>query len=281
MYVLCYDYGILQAVRRKTGMEYKVKIDAFEGPLDLLLHLIKTLEIDIYDIPVAEITYQYLDYIHHMQKLELNVASDYLVMAATLIAMKSKMLLPRPEEYDDSSDEPYEDPEESRQTLMQQLLEYRQYKDAAQSLRVNETGRLLLFAKQPEDLSRYEREDITAIPKSERASMHDMMRAIQRMLLRKQLESPLDTKIERQILPIGAQMNRVIDRLQKAGQPLQFEDLFPIKDRLHIIVTFLALLELMKKDAVICHQEKNFSEITIHLGKGAAEFDTGEDAFNY
>jgi segregation and condensation protein A len=262
-------------------MEYKVKIDAFEGPLDLLLHLIKTLKIDIYDIPVSEITDQYLDYIHHMQKLELDVASDYLVMAATLIAMKSRMLLPRPEIIDDNPDEPYEDPEDSRKALMQQLLEYRQFKEAAQSLRENESGRLLLFAKEPDNLSRYEREDITTIPKSERATIYDMMRAVQRMLRRKQLESPLDTKINRQILPIGAQMDRVVVKLQSAGHALHFDDFLSVRDRIHVIVTFLALLELMKKDAVFCRQDENFADITVDLGKGAAVFDTGEDTFNY
>lgn len=262
-------------------MEYKVKIDAFEGPLDLLLHLIKTLEIDIYDIPVADITDQYLDYIHHMQKLELNVASDYLVMAATLIAMKSRMLLPKPEIINDQPDEPYEDPEESRQNLMQQLLQYRQYKEAAQTLRDNESGRMLLYAKEPDNLSQYERDDITAIPKSERASVYDMMRAVQRMLLRRQLEGPLDTKINRQILPIGTQMKKVVKKLQNAGHALQFDDFFPVRDRIHVIVTFLALLELMKKDAVYCNQNENFSVITVELGEGAAAFDTGEDTFNY
>ncbi|TGA98159.1 segregation/condensation protein A [Sporolactobacillus shoreae] len=262
-------------------MEYKVKIDAFEGPLDLLLHLIKTLEIDIYDIPVAEITDQYLDFIHNMQKLELNVASEYLVMAATLIAMKSRMLLPKPEVYDEAADEPYEDPEETRQTLMQQLLEYRQYKEAAQSLRSGESERLLLFSKQPEDLSEFEREDVTAIPKSERATVHDMMRAFQRMLIRKKLETPLDTKIDRQVLPIGQQMNRVLEDLKRARHPLRFDLLFTKKDRAHIIVTFLALLELMKKDAVFCEQDRNFADIFVSLGKGAALLDTGENAFNY
>ncbi|WP_100488137.1 segregation/condensation protein A [Sporolactobacillus pectinivorans] len=262
-------------------MEYKVKIDAFEGPLDLLLHLIKTLEIDIYDIPVAEITDQYLDFIHHMQKLELNVASEYLVMAATLIAMKSRMLLPKPEVYDEVPEEAYEDPEETRQVLMQQLLEYRQYKEAAQSLRSNESERLLLFSKQPEDLSQFESEDLTAIPKSERATVHDMMRAFQRMLIRKKLEKPLDTKIDRQVLPIGQQMSSVIRDLKRAGHPLNFDSLFTRRDRLHIIVTFLALLELMKKDAVFCRQDANFADILISLGKEAAVLDTGENAFNY
>lgn len=104
-------------------MEYKVKIGAFEGPLDLLLHLIHQLEIDIYDIPVAEITEQYLDYIHTMKELELDVASEYLVMAATLLAIKSKMLLPKQEP--DEPDEDYTVEEDPREQLVERLLEYK------------------------------------------------------------------------------------------------------------------------------------------------------------
>src|SRR5690606_30870527 len=100
---------------------YKVKIDAFEGPLDLLLHLINSYEIDIYDIPVAQITEQYMIYIHTMQKLELDIASEYLVMAATLLAIKSQMLLPNPE-IDEIEDEYEEDP---REELVKRLIEYR------------------------------------------------------------------------------------------------------------------------------------------------------------
>ena len=100
---------------------YQVELDAFEGPLDLLLHLINQQEIDIYDIPMAEITKQYMDYIHTMQKLELNIASEYLVMAATLVAIKSQMLLPN-QEMIDEIDEYTEDP---REELIGRLIEYR------------------------------------------------------------------------------------------------------------------------------------------------------------
>src|SRR6185312_14133630 len=101
-------------------MEYQVKIDAFEGPLDLLLHLVNELEIDIYDIPVAEITEQYMEYVNTMQKIELNIASEYLVMAATLLEIKSAMLLPKKEVI--SEDEYEEDP---REELINRLIEYR------------------------------------------------------------------------------------------------------------------------------------------------------------
>ena len=113
-------------------VEYNVKIDAFEGPLDLLLHLINRLEIDIYDIPMAAITEQYLIYIHTMKELELDIASEYLVMAATLLAIKSKMLLPKHEE---ELEEDFEYEEDPRDDLVEKLIEYRKYKEAAQELK--------------------------------------------------------------------------------------------------------------------------------------------------
>jgi segregation and condensation protein A len=258
-----------------------VKIDAFEGPLDLLLHLIKKFEIDIYDIPVAEITSQYLDFIHHMQKLELNIASEYLLMAATLIAMKSRMLLPKPELSSDEEDEPYEDSEMTREALMQQLLDYRQFKEAAEVLKENENERMQLFAKLPSDLTPYENNDLTTIPLTGRATVHDMLRAFRRLMLKKKLEEPLNTKIDRQVLPIGQQMNLVMEKLKVAEYPLSFQSIFAYPDRPHLIVTFLALLELMKMNAVTCRQSENFDDILINLGEGADDFDATENPFDY
>ncbi|RYL94848.1 segregation/condensation protein A [Sporolactobacillus sp. THM7-4] len=262
-------------------MEYKVKIDAFEGPLDLLLHLIKTLEIDIYDIPVAEITDQYLDFIHEMRQLELDVASEYLVMAATLVAMKSRMLLPKPEILDAEPDDSFEDPEETREALMQQLLDYRRYKEAAEGLRVNEQARLALFSKPPSDLSRYEKTGPAIIPGEGRATVYDMVRALQQLMLRKKLKEPLHTKIAKQVLPIGQQMYQVISELKRAGHPLRFDELFLYSDKTHIVVTFLALLELMKKNFISCRQEENFADIWVSLEEGVHEIDANDDAFNY
>src|SRR5690606_36920451 len=136
-------------------MEYNVKIEAYEGPLDLLLHLIKKLEIDIYDIPMSEITEQYLLYIHSMQVLELDIASEYLVMAATLLAIKSQMLLPKYEEDldDEILDEDYSS--DPREELVAKLLEYRKYKEASLDLKEKEKERALMFTKAPSDLSDY------------------------------------------------------------------------------------------------------------------------------
>ncbi|MFT8872442.1 MAG: segregation/condensation protein A [Sporolactobacillus sp.] len=261
-------------------MEYKVKIDAFEGPLDLLLHLIKEFEIDIYDIPVAEITDQYLHFIHDMQVLELNVASEYLVMAATLIAMKSRMLLPRPEPVDESEDDVFEDAEDSRQMLMRRLQEYKQFKEMAATLRESETDRLLFFSK-PADVLEGIGKNLLLIPKSERSSTHDLMRAFQHMLQRRRLEMPLTTKIDRQSLPIGRQMSVLMSRLKKTTTALSFSALCDAYDRSSLVVTFLALLELMKKRAIKCTQADNFAEIQIGLGEEAGQFDGSNDMFDY
>ncbi|PKC51255.1 segregation and condensation protein ScpA, partial [Rhizophagus irregularis] len=129
-------------------MSYEVKLDAFTGPLDLLLHLIHRLEIDIYDIPMAELTAQYIDHIHAMQELELNEASEYLVMAATLLAIKSRMLLPIHEgEMEDAEFEV--DGPDPREELVNKLIEYKRYKEAAYELKNLESDRALVFTRPP------------------------------------------------------------------------------------------------------------------------------------
>lgn len=264
-------------------MEYKVKIDAFEGPLDLLLHLIKHLEIDIYDIPVAEITEQYLDFIHHMRVLQLDVASEYMVMAATLIAMKSRMLLPKQNPLEGGAeDESLEMEEDPREALMRQLIEYRQYKQAAMELKVRGEKRNQLFSKPPSDLSDYSPTSQTALPAEGKATVADMIDAFRRLMKQNRIQAPLRAKIERQSLPIGQRMSEVMAALKKAdGRPLMFESLFPYPNRTHVIVTFLALLELMKKGRIICMQESNFADITICPEKGADQLDERTDDIGY
>lgn len=246
------------------NMHYNVKIDAFEGPLDLLLHLINRLEIDIYDIPVAKITEQYLLYIHTMKELQLDLASEYLVMAATLLAIKSKMLLPKHEETIDE-DFSFEIEEDPRDELVERLIEYRKYKEAANDLKHMETERGLMFTKPPSDLSDYS--DEVKIEKSALdVSLYDMLGALQKLLRRKKLQRPLSTKITRQEIPIEQRMDEIINELRKSKGRKSFFDLFPSGEKDHIVVTFLALLELMKRSEIIVEQESNFSEIFV-MGK--------------
>ncbi|WP_079509611.1 segregation/condensation protein A [Mesobacillus jeotgali] len=240
-------------------MQYNVKIEAFEGPLDLLLHLINRLEIDIYDIPVAEITEQYLMYIHAMKELQLDVASEYLVMAATLLAIKSKMLLPKHEEELDDEFE-FDQDEDPRNELVERLIEYKKFKEAANDLKSLEEERGLMYTKPPSDLTEYADDQ-----RNENAdldiSLYDMLGAFQKLLRRKKLQRPISTKIARQEISIEKRMDEVLTFLKKSGTRKKFNDLFPDSDREHIVVTFLAILELIKRKEIDIEQEQNFAEI--------------------
>ncbi|PKG24175.1 segregation/condensation protein A [Niallia nealsonii] len=247
-------------------MQYNVKIDSFEGPLDLLLHLINKLEIDIYDINVADITEQYLEYIHTMTELQLDIASEFLVMAATLLAIKSKMLLPKHE--DDLFDEDLmmESVEDSKEELIERLVEYRKFKEAADDLKAREQERGLIYTKPPSDLSSYvdKEEDITK--KNLDVTLYDMLAAFQKLLKRKKLQAPLATKITRQEIPIENRMKEILQFVKHKTGRVLFEDLFPVLNKTHIVVTFLAVLELIKRQEIFVEQEKNFANIFV-MGK--------------
>lgn len=255
----------------KKDMHYNVKLDTFEGPLDLLLHLINSLEIDIYDIPVARITEQYLLYIHTMKELKLDLASEYLVMAATLLAIKSKMLLPKQEEelFDEGFETGYE--EDPRNELVERLIEYKKYKEAALDLKGYEEERSLIYTKAPSDLSEFQKEAITQRALAPTVTLYDMLGAFQKLLRRKRLQKPLATKIARQEISIEKRMDEILVLLKKKADAVDFYDLFPSPEKEYIVVTFLAMLELMKRNEIIAEQKENFGGIQIiHAAKGAA-----------
>jgi segregation and condensation protein A len=248
-------------------MHYHVKIDTFEGPLDLLLHLINRLEIDIYDIPMSEITDQYLIYIKTMKELHLDVASEYLVMAATLLAIKSKMLLPKHEEVivDDEIEMNYE--EDPRDELVERLIEYRKYKEAAEDLKGLEEERNLMFSKPPSDLSDLSK-DIQVEKAELNVTIYDMLGALQKMMRRKKLQKPLATKIARQEISIEKRMEEILFELKSFKGRKSFYELFPFPQKEHIVVSFLAILELMKRREIQIEQEKNFAEIFVMSREG-------------
>ncbi|HEY4602548.1 MAG TPA: segregation/condensation protein A [Cerasibacillus sp.] len=236
---------------------YKVKLSTFEGPLDLLLHLVNQYEIDIYDIPMAELADQYLEYIHTMQTLELNIASEYLVMAATLIALKSQMLLPK-QEIDPELDTYEEDP---REELLIRLIEYRKYKEAAKVLSEKEKDQNQTFTRTPKNFGKEEKKPI--IIEGE-ASVYDMLDALKHMFERKQWSRPLETKVEKQDIPIEQRMEEVLYLVRHANEGILFDNLFPYPSRSHIVITFMALLQLMKQNEVVCRQEDNFTHLYIY-----------------
>lgn len=247
-------------------MQYNVKIDAFEGPLDLLLHLINTLEIDIYDIPVSEITEQYLLYIHTMNEMQLDVASEFLVMAATLLAIKSKMLLPKHEEELDDEGFEIELDQDPRDELVERLIEYRKYKEAALDLKSLEEERSMIYTKAPSDLS-----DLAGSVKQDtrdlNVTLYDMLGAFQKLLRRKKLQKPLPTKITKQEIPIQTRMKEILVELKTMTGRKNFFELFPYPERGHIVVTFLAILELMKRKEIHVEQEQNFADIFVSAVK--------------
>jgi segregation and condensation protein A len=242
---------------------YQVKIDAFEGPLDLLLHLINRHEMDIYDIPVAQITEQYMIYIHTMQELELDIASEYLVMAATLLAIKSQMLLPNQEiEVEDMEYE--EDP---REELMRRLIEYRKYKEAAQKLKERELEANHIYTRPPLNLDIYQSSE-PIITNNGDVTIFDLIDSLHKLFQRKKWKQPLETRVHRQEIPIQERMEQVMDIVRNSKKGIYFHELFLYPIRSHIVVTFLAILELMKNREIICTQEENFSDIFILLNEG-------------
>lgn len=244
---------------------YLVKLEKYEGPLDLLLHLINQYEIDIYDIPLAKLTEQYMEYIHQMRYLELNIASEYLVMAATLLAIKSQMLLPQQKMLLET-DDTYVDP---RDELVQQLIEYKKFKEAAITFRDKETESKQIFTR-PADLK-----DTRARPIVEKGdlSIYDMLGALNKMFQRKKWNEPLPRKVETNAFPIEDKMAEIIALLKSTPDGISFENLFIYPTRAHIVATFIALLELMKNNRIYCRQEQHLATIYVFLAKEKVDSD--------
>lgn len=239
-------------------MDYKVMIDEFEGPLDLLLHLIKEDNIDIYDIKIEVITSQYLDYIKAMKDLNLSVASEYLVMASELVEMKSKMLLPKKKE--EIIDEYEEDP---REVLIERLLAYKQYKEITSEFKDLEKTRKLIITKEAENLSYYAKE----AENKENLSVDDLIEAFNALLKRKELDKPIATKITKKELSVNEKIVN-IKNILRSKKKVRFEELFEVATKEEIIISFLSILEMVKKDEILIMQDNNFNAITISLKEG-------------
>lgn len=238
--------------------KYVVTIDNFDGPLDLLLHLIKEQDIDIYDIKIEDITKQYLDYIRHMKELNLEIASEYLVMASELIEMKSKMLLPKKNEKEDDDYE--EDP---RELLIERLLAYKRYKEVTSEFKDLELTRKMIFTREPDNLNRYVKED----ENSEELGVADLIDAFNNLLKRKELDRPIATKITKKELSVTEKVNKIKNILRNKKK-INFEDIFEVSTKEEVIISFLSVLEMVKKDEILLTQEGNFKNIVISLKEG-------------
>ncbi len=231
-------------------MGYEIKLDIFQGPLDLLLYLIKKNEIDIYNIPIAVVTEQYLEYIDVMKSLNLDVAGEYLVMASTLIHIKSKLLLPV---HDDAEDE-----EDLREELTRQLLEYQAYKEAALNLdTMNLLGRDVFKRGYPA-------EDETDSKRSlEEMNIFELVEAFRIVISSMKSGDLMEIDVER--MSLSDRINEIMERLTEE-RVITFADLLgELNDRIKIIYTFLAILELMKLRVIKAYQAESFGAIRIFL----------------
>ncbi|MFH1877431.1 MAG: segregation/condensation protein A [Candidatus Omnitrophota bacterium] len=235
-------------------MSYKVKLNIFEGPLDLLLFLIKKEKIDIYDIPIARITRQYLEYMEIMQLLDLEIAGEFLVMAATLMHIKSKMLLPQEEGFAEEEEE--EDP---RDELVRRLLEYKKYKEAASRLHEMHDRCKDVFIRKGSGA----REKIVSADGTEylEASLFDLITALRNILKR----VPKETfhKVIRNEFTVSDKIHEILHALSRQNK-VYFSSLFrKARNKNEVIVIFLAVLELMKMREIMTVQRDSFSEIEI------------------
>lgn len=234
----------------------------FEGPLDLLLHLVRENKVPITDIPIAVITDQYLEYLRMMEELDLEIASEFLVMAATLLEIKSRMLLPKPPR---PSDEEEEDP---RAELVARLVEYQKYKALVETLQTWEAERRQWFFRSPDaPVPDYE----LPIPVGELTPQH-LLRALERLLAEAVDAPPPAILIPRKKLSLRLKIVEVWRRIQSAGEGLRFEALLDAPfTKWDVLLTFLAVLELMRQGRVEARQEALFGEITLWARREGAD----------
>lgn len=242
-----------------------VKLDVFEGPLDLLLHLIRENKVEITDIPISSITEQYLGYLELMKSLNLDVAGEFLVMAATLLHIKSRLLLPVDEE------EEGEEGEDPRAELVRQLQEYQVYKEAGETLKELEERRRLTFTRSsvgPEEPKR------TDFPLE--VSLFEMLAALRKLVERIPDDEPFE--IARERLSVADRIGEVLETLRGAAGELPFEALFvESSSRSDVIVTFLALLEIVRMRLARARQPVAGGQIMVAAIEGPGEDDGGTD----
>ena len=248
----------------KTGdaMGIPVKLEAFEGPLDLLLHLIEKNKIDIYDIPIVEITNQYMDYIRQMQREDLNVMSEFLVMAATLLDIKCRMLLPKEVTEDGEEEDP-------RQELVEQLLQYKMYKYMAEELKERQTDSDMVLYRSP-DVPEEVMEYVEPVDLDKLLDGLSLSRlsAVFREVMKRQNDKidPVRSrfgKIEKEEVSLSERLDYIHDYLRN-HRVFSFRQMLENqKSRMQIVVTFLAVLEMMKLGEIHVKQEETFGEIMI------------------
>lgn len=235
-------------------MEYQVTVDQFTGPLDLLLHLIKEHDMDLLDLDVAAVCDQYLAYIQTMDPSLLEAVSEYLVMAAWLIEMKSKLLLPKPEIDEE------DDYEAERKRMIERLIEKNRINDILEAFEASYDKRQTMHSKIPSALEEYLPSGEETIP--EGMEVYDLIKAMQRVMQRRALLQPLESKIARVEISIDERTEQIRSYfLRHKDKTVDFEDLFDEGDRYFAIVTFLSILVLVKNSELLITQSGNFEKI--------------------
>lgn len=236
-------------------MPYRVQLQNFEGPLDLLLFLIKKNEVDIWDIPVAEITQQYLEYLAVIELLDLDIASEFVLMAATLIRIKVQMLLPKPELEEEEAEDP-------REELVRRLIEYQRYKEVAHEISDLEIEQRKHFPKRNFDfnLEEYQQPNEEELLGKE-VSMFDLMAVFVDVM--KRIPPQSQHTVEQIPVTIEEQAELIMHQLEKYERVLLTDLLQKIKERIVVVVTFVALLDLVKNKQLQLNQNRPFAEIWI------------------
>ena len=242
-------------------MSYKVKLDIFEGPFDLLVYLIENAEMNIYDIQVSKITSQYIEYIEQMQALDVNVASEFMVLAAALIEIKSKMLLPRMKQ--ESEGTALEDP---RTELVQRILEYKRFKTAAELLENQEEKNQRIYEKPKEDLTSYTNEPDEYL----NLDLNQFVKIFNLFLEKKKKLEEIKknySKVERQKITIESRIDYIKNLFWfKNKSRLNFKELLkPESNRYDIVLTFVSVLEMIRQKTIKVNQNVNFGEIILSV----------------
>lgn len=247
--------------------DYRVHLDVYNGPMDLLLYLIRKEEVEIYDIPIASITEQYLEHLELIRALDVNLAGEFVVLAATLMEIKSRMLLPHPPPLEQ------DEGEDPRMELVRELLEYKKFRDAAEDLKTRAAEQQLKFPR----LARAEppTEGEPAVPLKE-VELWDVFAAFRKLM--KETMGRLPQTIVYDDIPVSEFMHRLVERMGGEAS-VRFWELFEgRRDRMHVVGTFLALLELIRRRVVVAFQEEPFGEILLQLRPGEEAPEPSADA---
>ncbi|MDK2835394.1 MAG: segregation and condensation protein [Thermosediminibacterales bacterium] len=238
-------------------MDYTVKIEVFEGPFDLLFHLIEKQEMDIYDIPISQITDQYLEYIYKLNMIDLEPASEFLVMAATLLEIKSKMLLPNPKIDKSNVEDTENDP---RQELVEKLLEYKTFKRIAAYLKKLHEKRKHYYSKQPEDLYIYAKEKANPLGD---VSIKDLIKAFISIQKKETVNQSIIQTVYKDKVSVEMKIKEIAT-IVKEKKKVSFKTLIKTSRKSTIVFTFLGLLELIRLKKVFVCQNSLFDDMLIY-----------------